>query len=187
MDSFCRRSIPAGRRSTSILSTNPKGYSLRPVSGTYFFASASFNTGTHPLFSGLHDPDDIALPPQMIRWPQESPAVLPVALATHSQRNPVPPWLPADSKTLYLQGLEALTTEDANPAHWLPAYCSPVPLASMIARTLSFQATARLLSRPSLRATSAANSRSNNSRPSLSPSKRKMTRNWMSLLWRAVE
>ena len=87
------------------------------------------NTGhTHPLFSGLHDPDDIALPPQMIRWPQESPAVLPVALATQSQRNPVPPWLPADSKTLYQQGLEALTTEDAlhnaNPAHWLPAYCA---------------------------------------------------------------
>ena len=39
-----------------------------------------------------------------------------------------PPWLPADSKTLYQQGLEALTTEDslrnANPAHWLPAYCA---------------------------------------------------------------
>ena len=99
------------------------GYTLRPVSGTYFFANASFNTGhTHPLFSGLHDPDDIALPQQMIRWPQESPAVLPV------QRNPVPPWLPADSKTLYQQGLEALTSEDslhnANPAHWLPAYCA---------------------------------------------------------------
>ena len=121
--------FPVRRGSTSILSTNPKGYSLRPVSGTYFFANASFNTGhTHPLFSGLHDPDDIALPPQMIRWPQESPAVLPVALATQSQRNPVPPWLPADSKTLYQQGLEALTTEDAlhdvNPAHWLPAYCA---------------------------------------------------------------
>ena len=121
--------FPAGRGSTSILSTNPKGYSLRPVSGTYFFANASFNTGhTHPLFSGLHDPDDIALPPQMIRWPRESPAVLPVALATQSQRNPVPPWLPADSKTLYQQGLEALTTEDAlhnaNPTHWLPAYCA---------------------------------------------------------------
>ena len=121
--------FPAGRGSTSILSTNPKGYSLRPVSGTYFFANASFNTGhTHPLCSGLHDPDDIALPPQMIRWPRESPAVLPVALATQSQRNPVPPWLPADSKTLYQQGLEALTTEDAlhnaNPTHWLPAYCA---------------------------------------------------------------
>ena len=102
---------------------------LRPVSGTYFFANAAFNTGhTHPLFSGLHDPDDIALPQQMIRWPHESPAVLPVALATREQRNPVPPWLPADSKTLYQQGLEALTTEDslrnANPAHWLPAYCA---------------------------------------------------------------
>ena len=30
--------FPAGRGSTSILSTQPKGYSLRPVSGTYFFA-----------------------------------------------------------------------------------------------------------------------------------------------------
>ena len=83
---------------------------------------------THPLFSGLHDPDDIALPAQMIRWPQDSPSVLPVALATQAQRNPVPSWLPADSKTLYQQGLEALTTEDAlhnaNPAHWLPAYCA---------------------------------------------------------------
>ena len=121
--------FPAGRGSTSILSTNPKGYSLRPVSGTHFFSNASFNTEhTHPLCSGLHDPDDIALPPQMIRWPRESPAVLPVALATQSQRNPVPPWLPADSKTLYQQGLEALTTEDAlhnaNPTHWLPAYCA---------------------------------------------------------------
>ena len=54
-------------------------------------------------------------------------------------------------------------------------------------KALSFQETARLLSRPSLRATSAANSRSNNSRPSLSPSKLKMTRNWMSLPRRAVE
>ena len=121
--------FPAGRGSTSILSTNPVGYTLRPVSGTYFFANASFNTGhTHPLFSGLYDPDDIALPQQMIRWPQESPAVLPVALATREQRNPVPHWLPPDSKTLYQQGLEALTTEDslhnANPAHWLPAYCA---------------------------------------------------------------
>ena len=62
---------------------------------------------------------------------------------------------------------------------------SPVPLASMIARTLSFQATARLLSRPSLRATFVANSRSTNSRPSLSPSKLKMRRNWMSLPRRA--
>ena len=121
--------FPAGRGSTSILSSKPTGYSLRPVSGTYFFANASFNKGhTHPLFSGLHDPDDIALPPQMIRWPQDSPSVLPVALATQAQRNPVPSWLPADSKTLYQQGLEALTTEDAlhnaNPAHWLPAYCA---------------------------------------------------------------
>ena len=121
--------FPAGRGSTSILSTNPAGYTHRPVSGTYFFANASFYTGhTHPLFSGLHDPDDIALPQQMIQWPQESPAVLPVALTTREQRNPVPSWLPADSKTLYQQGLEALTTEDslhnANPAHWLPAYCA---------------------------------------------------------------
>ena len=121
--------FPAGRWSTSILSTNPVGYTLRPVSGTYFFANASFNTEhTHPLFSGLHDPDDIALPLQMIRWPQKSPAVLPVALATREQRNPVPHWLPSDSKTLYQQGLEVLTTEDslhnANPAHWLPAYCA---------------------------------------------------------------
>ena len=84
--------FPAGRGSTAISSTNPTGYSLRPVSGTYFFANASFNTGhTHPLSTGLHDSDDIALPPQMIRWPQESPAVLPVALATSEQRNPVPP------------------------------------------------------------------------------------------------
>ena len=121
--------FPAGRGSTAISSTNPTGYSLRPVSGTYFFANASFNTGhTHPLSTGLHDPDDIALPPQMIRWPQESPAVLPVALATREQRNPVPPWLPAESKTLYQQGLDVLTTADilhnSNPAHWLPAYCA---------------------------------------------------------------
>ena len=47
--------FPAGRGSTSILSSKPTGYSLRPVSGTYFFANASFNKGhTHPLFSGLH-------------------------------------------------------------------------------------------------------------------------------------
>ena len=119
--------FPSGRGSTSILSSKPTGYTLTPVSDTYFFANASFFKGrTHPLFSGLHDPDDIPLPPQMIRWPQDSPSVLPVALATQAQRNPA--WLPADSKTLYQQGLEALTTEDAlhnaNPAHWLPAYCA---------------------------------------------------------------
>ena len=75
--------FPAGRGSTTILSSQPTGYTLRPVSGTYFFANASFNKGhTHPLCSGLHDPDDIPLPPQMIRWPQDSPSVLPVALAT---------------------------------------------------------------------------------------------------------
>ena len=121
--------FPAGRGSTSIPSSQPTGYTLRPVSGTYFFANASFNKGhTHPLSTGLHDPDDIPFPPQMIRWPQDSPSVLPVALATPAQRNPVPSWLPTDSKTLYQQGLEALTTEDAlhnaNPAHWLPAYCA---------------------------------------------------------------
>eukprot|EP00434_Breviolum_minutum_P021740 symbB.v1.2.019190.t1/scaffold1512.1/size114451/1 len=121
--------FPAGRGSTAISSTNPTGYSLRPVSGTYFLANASFNTEhTHPLSTGLHDPDDIALPPQMIRSPQESPAILLVALATSEQRNPVPPWLPAKSKTLYQQGLDVLTTADilhnSNPAHWLPAYCA---------------------------------------------------------------
>ena len=99
---------------TSIPSSQPRGYSLRPVSGTYFFANASFNKGhTHP--------HDFPFPPQMIRWPQASPSVSPVALATPAQRNPVPSWLPTDSKTLYQQGLEALTTEDAlhnaNPAH----------------------------------------------------------------------
>ena len=104
--------FPAGRGSTSILSTNPEGYTLRPVSGAYFFANASFNTGhTIPSFRACM-----------------TLMTLPVALATREQRNPVPPWLPADSKTLYQQGLEALTTEDslhnANPAHWLPAYCA---------------------------------------------------------------
>ena len=121
--------FPAGRGSTSILSSKPTGLRVYPVSGTYFFANASFNKGhTHPLSTGLHDPDDIPFPPPMIRWPQDSPSVLPVALATPAQRNPVPSWLPEDSKTLYQQGLEALTTEDAlhnaNPAHWLPAYCA---------------------------------------------------------------
>ena len=68
--------------------------------------------------------------PFHLRWSggQDSPSLLPVALATPAQRNPVPSWLPADSKTLYQQGLEALTTENAlhnaNPAHWLPAYCA---------------------------------------------------------------
>ena len=121
--------FPAGKGPTSIPSSQPTGYSLRPVSGTYFFANASFNKEhTHPLSSGLHDPDDIPFPPQMIRWPQASPSVAPVVLATPAQRNPVPSWLPTDSKTLYQKGLEALTTEDAlhnaNPAHWLPAYCA---------------------------------------------------------------
>ena len=81
-----------------------------------------------PSALGCMNPDDIPFPPQMIRWPQDSPSVLPVALATPSQRNPVPSWLPTDSKTLYQQGLEVLTTSDAlhnaNPAHWLPAYCA---------------------------------------------------------------
>ena len=43
----------------------------------------------------------------------------------------------------------------------------PVPLASMIVRTSTFQATASLLSRPSLRATFVANSQSTNSNPRL--------------------
>ena len=43
----------------------------------------------------------------------------------------------------------------------------PVPLASMIVRTSTFQATASLLSRPSLRATFVANSQSINSNPRL--------------------
>ena len=117
MDSFCRLSFPwfssLFQLDEGLPPFCPPILRDTPL-GTYFFANASFNKGhTHPLFSGLHDPDDIPLPPQMIRWPQDSPAVLPVALATQSQRNPVPPWLPADSKTLYQQGLEALTTEDA--------------------------------------------------------------------------
>ena len=59
-----------------------------------------------PLFNKGHThPHDIPFPPQMIRWPQASPSVAPVALATPAQRNPVPSWLPTDSKTLYQQGL----------------------------------------------------------------------------------
>ena len=64
---------------------------------------------------------------------------------------------------------------------------SQAPLASMTAKTLSFPATARLLFRPSLSATFAANSRSTNLRLSFSPSKLKMKRNWMSLPRHAVE
>ena len=64
---------------------------------------------------------------------------------------------------------------------------SPVPLASVTARTSTFQATASLLFRPSLSATFVANSRSTNSNPSLMPGKLKMTRNWMLLPLSAVE
>ena len=64
---------------------------------------------------------------------------------------------------------------------------SPAPLASMIARTLTFQATEILLCRPSLPATFVVNSRSTNLRPSLMPSKLKMTRNWMPLPLRAAK
>lgn len=121
--------FPSGRGTTSVSSSQPAGYTLKPASGTYFFANASFNQGhTHPLSSGLHDPDDVPFPSQMIRWPQSSPSVAHVALATPAQRNPVPTWLPADSKTLYQKGLEALTTSEAlrnaNPAQGLPAYCA---------------------------------------------------------------
>ena len=106
--------FPAGRGPTSISSSQPTGYSLRPVSGTYFFANASFNKGhTHPLRSGLHDPDDIPFPPQMIRWPQASPSVAPVALATtksssilatHGQYHPLParPSKPSLLRTPYI-------------------------------------------------------------------------------------
>ena len=89
----------AARESTSILPACR--VHSQAGSGTYFFADVSFNKGhTHPLNPRLHDSDDIDFPSQMIRWPQ-APSVAPVALATPSQRNPVPSWLPADRKTLF--------------------------------------------------------------------------------------
>ena len=62
--------------------------------------------------------------PFHLRWSGglKPPSVAPVALATPSQQNPVPSWLPTDSKTLSQQGLEALTTSDA--LHKAAAYCA---------------------------------------------------------------
>ena len=121
--------FPAARGATTIASSQPTGYTLRPVAGTHFFSTASLNKGhTHPLNTGLYDPGDIPFPPHMVRWPAASPSVYQPALATPAQRNPVPQWLPEASKSLYQQGLEALTSSttlhDANPAQWLPAYCA---------------------------------------------------------------
>ena len=112
--------FPAGRGSTSISSSQPTGYTLRPVSGTYFFANASFNKGhTHPLSSGLHDPDDIPLPPQMIRWPQDSPSVLPVTLAT--PRNEIQFHLG------YPQTVRPSTSKASKPSLLRTPYTMPIP------------------------------------------------------------
>ena len=80
MDSFCRLSIPWFFSSFQLDEGLPPFYPpiLRDIPFGLSQAHTSLPTlplirgHTHPLFSGLHDPDDIALPQQMIRWPEES-------------------------------------------------------------------------------------------------------------------
>ena len=109
MDSFYRLSSP-WFFSLFLLEGGPPPFYPQSLQGTplglsqvHISLPMPLLTKGIPLSTGLHDPDDIPFPPQMIRWPQDSPSVLPVALATPAQRNPVPSWLPADSKTLYQQ------------------------------------------------------------------------------------
>lgn len=81
--------FPAPRGVTAVNSSRPAGYTLRGAPGTHFFASASFNQGhTHPHGAELHDPDNIALPPHIIRWPHSSPSPYQPALASSTLRHP---------------------------------------------------------------------------------------------------
>ena len=121
--------FPTRNASTSLASTNPSGWTLRPTKGTFFFSAATFNQGhVHPTSSSLVDPDDEAFPANMVLCPTASPATVDPPSATNSQRNPIPDWLPQASKSLYAQGLQALTAPDAlqsaSPQDWLPAYCA---------------------------------------------------------------
>ena len=64
----------------------------------------------------------------MVAWPATSPSAIEPPTATATQRHPVPTWLPAASRPLFSQGLQAqidtASLQTAAPKVWLPAYCA---------------------------------------------------------------
>ena len=104
-----------------------RGFGLRPVSGSHFFARPSHGIGhKHPIRSSTPNPPP-PLPLLIQRWPASSPATTSPDLPEYEEPPP-PDFLSAGAQHLYLQGIDYLHSQEClyhsnlKPEDWLAAY-----------------------------------------------------------------
>ena len=102
-----------------------RGFGLRPVSGSHFFARPSHGLGhKHPIKSSTPNPPP-PLPLTIQRWPPSSPATSSPDLPEYEST-----FLSANAQELYQQGIDYLHFQEClyhssfKPEDWLAAYCA---------------------------------------------------------------
>ena len=108
-----------------------RGFGLRPVSGSHFFARPSHGLGhKHPIRASTPNPPP-PLPLTIQRWPPSSPATFSPDLPEY-QDPPPPTFLSANAQQLYQLGIDYLHSQEClydsslKPEDWLAAYCAKI-------------------------------------------------------------
>ena len=108
-----------------------RGFRLRPVSGSHFFARPSHGIGhKHPIRSSTPNPPP-PLPLTIQRWPTSSPATSSPDLPEF-ESPPPPAFLSPGAQHLYQQGIDYLHSQEClyqselKPEDWLAAYGATV-------------------------------------------------------------
>ena len=108
-----------------------RGFGLRPVSGSHFFARPSHGIGhKNPIRSSTPNPPP-PLPLTIQRWPTSSPATSSPDLPEY-ESPPPPAFLSPGAQHLYRQGIDYLHSQDClyqpelKPEDWLAAYGATV-------------------------------------------------------------
>ena len=108
-----------------------RGFGLRPVSGSHFFARPSHGLGhKHPIRASTPNPPP-PLPLPIQRWPPSSPATSSPDLPEYEDPPP-PAFLSANAQQLYQLGIDYLHSQEClydsslKPEDWIAAYCAKI-------------------------------------------------------------
>ena len=108
-----------------------RGFGLRPVSGSHFFARPSHGIGhKHPIRASTPNPPP-PLPLTIQRWPPSSPATSSPDLPEY-ESPPPPAFLSPGAQQLHQQGIDYLHSQEClyhpelKPEDWLAAYGATV-------------------------------------------------------------
>ena len=108
-----------------------RGFGLRPVSGSHFFARPSHGLGhKHPIRASTPNPPP-PLPLPIQRWPPSSPAISSPDLPEYEDPPP-PAFLSANAQQLYQLGIDYLHSQEClydsslKPEDWIAAYCAKI-------------------------------------------------------------